>query len=84
MDDLTAVRVLLATLTQESKDTNRRLEHIEKRLDEKVVAREEHENVHERVTSLEDTLKWLVRTLIGAILLAALAALGLGKKVGVL
>lgn len=84
MDDLTAVRVLLATLTQESKDTNRRLEHIEKRLDEKVVAREEHESVNDRVMSLEDTLKWLVRTLIGAILLAALAALGLGKKVGVL
>jgi hypothetical protein len=84
MDDLTAVRVLLATLTQESKDTNRRLEHIEKRLDEKVVPREEHENVNTRVTALEDTLKWLVRTLIGAILLATLAALGLGKKVGVL
>lgn len=84
MEDLTAVRVLLATLTQEHKDTNRRLEQIERRLDDKVVAKDEHQYVDDRVTSIEDTLKWLVRTLIGAILLAALAALGLGKKVGVL
>ncbi len=84
MEEVTTLRVTLATIAQKAEDSNRRLESLEKCVDEKVVHVDAHESLEERVAAVEDTFKWLVRTIIGAILLAGLAFLGLGKKVGVL
>lgn len=66
--------------------TDARLSHIEDRLNKAetrdAVSDVHRANVESRLTSIEGTLTWLVRLIIGAILLAVIAfALGGGLQV---
>lgn len=81
---LNEIKVNVATLLAKQDESHRRLTKIEEKLEDKVVTRDEHHNQDERISALEDTIKWLTRTVVGSLILAGLTALGLGKKVGFL
>lgn len=57
-------------------EINERLTHIEQKISlletQNAVDEVHHKNVEKRLTSIEGTLQWLVRLIIGSILLAAM------------
>lgn len=72
--DMTTLRVTMATLLAQQNEANRRLEKIESQLEDKFVKKTDITNIIDRLASLEGNQRWVVRTVLGAVILGIGAA----------
>lgn len=81
-DVLTQIRVALGKIEVSTANTERRLEGVEKTLDQ-VIEDSDLEPLRARLTSLEAAQSWVLRGLLGAGGSVLLAYLYLSRKVGI-
>jgi hypothetical protein len=79
--DMTTLRVTMATILAQQNEANRRLEKIENQLEDKFVKKSDIVNIIERLASLEGNQRWVVRTVLGAVVLGVGSAFLLTRTI---